>query len=65
MRSSGCGNENHNSASSDRSPRTCKERDGEVHPKDPGHHPNQKPIGHHPAWNMSHPKKGFIHQIDF
>ena len=56
---------NHNSASGDRSPRTYKERDEEMHPKDPGQHPNQRPTEDHTAWNISQPKKGFIHQIDF
>ena len=37
------GNENHNSGSGDRSPRTYKERDGEIDPKDPWEHPNQIP----------------------
>ena len=36
------GNEN-NSASGDRSPGTYKERDGEIHPKDPREYPNQRP----------------------
>ena len=34
-------NENHNNASDDRSPGTYK-GDGEIQPKDPGQHPNQR-----------------------
>jgi len=56
------GYENHNSASGDRSPGTSKERDGEIHPKDTRQHPNLRLIDDHTAWNILHPKKGFIHQ---
>ena len=43
-------------ASGDTTPGTHKERDGVIHPKDPGQHPNQGPTENHTAWNISHPK---------
>ena len=50
-------NEGQNSTSGDWSPGTCKERDGEVHPKDPGQHQNSRATKDHSAWNVPYPKK--------
>ena len=56
---------NHNSVSGDRNPGTYKERDEEIHPKDPGQDPHQRPTEDHTAWIVSHPQEDFIHQIGF
>ena len=58
-------NEDHNSASRDWSVRTCKERDGEMHPKDPGQHQNSTATKYHSSWNVPYPKESTMYQIDF
>ena len=40
-------------------------RDKEIHLKDPGKHPNQRPKEDYTSCNILHPKKGLIHQIVF
>ena len=59
------GNESQNNTGSDKSPGTCKERDGEICPTDTGQHQNKRATEDHTTWNIAYPKKGTIHQIEF
>ena len=58
-------NESHDNTGSDRSPGTCKERDGEIHPTDTEQRQNTRATEDHTTWNIAYPYKGTTHQIDF